>query len=347
MLKQLQGARLGVFVFLGTVLIFISIFLVGNKDSLFVSTLTYKTYFSSIEGLRTGASVRLSGMDVGSVTEIQFTSDNSNKIEVTLKINESVKDFIRLDTKASLETEGLVGAKIISLQPGTPAYERVKEGGVISSIDPINLSEIFRESEGTVKNVKVMTENFSEIVAHIAKGEGTIGKMIYDEELYNSSVAITKSAKRSLNVMTSKLDELSQVIVKLGQDMNSIVSNVDSATSSVKMVLNEIEEGKGSLGSLIKKNDMYDSVMVMMSNLVRTTDEASKGAKGFADNMEALKHNWLFKGYFESNGYWEKTEEEKEFDRKLGELNRKQQELDLKIKTLRELEEKLGKNLKN
>jgi len=108
MLKKLSGAKLGIFIFLGSALLILGIFVLGNKEALFKSTFTVKAYFQNVEGLRNGAPVRLSGVDVGAVKSIIIIGEKAGNVEVTLRLLSDVKKFIRKDTKAGIETEGLV-----------------------------------------------------------------------------------------------------------------------------------------------------------------------------------------------------------------------------------------------
>lgn len=344
MLKNLKGARLGLFMFIATVLFSIGIFLIGDKGALFSSTFSVTTHFGNIEGLRTGASVRLSGLDIGSVKSIELVKDTTQKVEVTMMIRENVRNFIRLDSKASIETEGLIGAKIVSITPGSQDFEIISDGGIISSEEPVNMGAIIKESQGMIKYLQDITREFSEIVAKVNAGEGTIGNLINNDELYNSTVRITKTADKSLNKITENMDDLAEIVLKLGGGIESIVNNVDSATADVKHLLAKIDEGKGTIGALISERNMYDSLSSVVNNLVLTTEEAQKGARGFAENMEALKHNWLFKSYFEERGYWDKDEYEKQLDSKIEEIDTKSKILDEKINELKALEEKLGKS---
>ena len=104
MLKNLEGARLGIFIFFGSVLLIIFIFFIGNKDSMFVKTINIKAYFTNVEGLKPGAPVRLSGYDIGSVSSLVLVPGSSGKIEVTMMIQKDMIKFIRLDSQDSIET---------------------------------------------------------------------------------------------------------------------------------------------------------------------------------------------------------------------------------------------------
>lgn len=346
MFKNLAGARLGLFVFLGTVLIVIAILVIGNKDSLFSSTITVKSYFSEVEGLKTGAPVRLSGYDIGSVSDISLAPDTAGRVIVTMRIEESVINFIRLNSIASVGTEGLVGKKIVSITPGSAEFEVINDGGFIESNDPVNIGAIIAEAQGIMSNLKIMTANFAEITTRINDGQGTVGKIFNDDALYTSAVALTKSADESLEKMTARLDEVSSYIIDLGEGLTSIIGNVDSTMYSIKEIATKINNGEGALGALIADQAVYDSVKTIVDNLVETSEFASSGASKFAENMEALKHNWLFKSYFEERGYWDEVEYQEEINKKLQKLFDEQNELDAKIEQLKELQEEL-KDMQN
>jgi phospholipid/cholesterol/gamma-HCH transport system substrate-binding protein len=341
MLKHLEGARLGIFIFLGTVLLILAIFTIGNRDSLFVSSITVKTYFTKVQGLRTGAPVRLSGYDIGSVSNMTLASDTSGRVEVTMRIDEEVRQFIRLDSEASIETEGLVGKQVISISPGSTDLEIVSDGGVIKAKDPVSVEAIIKEVQDIMAYVKDITKEFSGIAAKINNGEGTIGKLINDQQLYYAAVDITKSADRNLTTITERLEDVSNFIISLGGGVEDIMNNVDSAIVDVKYMISDIKNGKGTLGLLMKDESVYDSVKTTINNLVATTEATMVGARRFAENMEALKHNWLFKSYFEERGYWETADYEKSLDEKILELRKQNEELQKRINQLKELEEKV------
>ncbi len=343
MLKQLEGARLGIFIFLGTVLFVIAIFLIGNKESLFATTINVKTRFPDVQGLKSGAPVRLSGMDIGSVGAIALVDDSSGIVEVNLKIENSVKHLIRLDSEATIETEGLVGKKIIVVSPGSMEYEMISENGLIKAKPPVSISEIIGESQATISNIKLITKDFSEIVNKINRGTGTIGKLVNDDRLYYAAVNVSESADTSLNLMTERFDVISSYVLEAGASVEQIIAGLDSLINDVQLVVDSVRSGRGVLGKLITESSLLDSVKIVMDNLVRTSSAAFNGAEGFSENMEALKHNWLFKDYFEARGYWDKSDYEKELDKKLKEIKLQNEILDQKIEELKELEKKTTK----
>ncbi len=341
MFKHLASAKLGIFIFLGSTLLVTLIFLLGNKEALFKSTFTVKAYFNNIEGLRNGAQVRLSGIDVGSVKSIEIVDDTTGRIQVEMRLVTDIERFIRKDTKASIETEGLVGNKVVILQIGTSTSEPVSDGGVIQSKEPLGFAAIIEETQGIMEYTKEMTKNLSEIVARVNRGEGSIGKLLNDEELYNNATMLTESADKSLNAITRELEEVTEIFKELGSGVQEVVENVNQAVVDVDTIISGVKKGEGFLGSLLAKESPYDTVLTQtLANVQKISEEGRLAASRLAENMEALKHNWLFKSYFEERGYWDKAEYENEINNGLIELNKKIKLLDEKIELLKSLEEK-------
>lgn len=342
MLKHLEGAKLGLFIFIGTVLLVIAIFFVGSKDSLFTNNIHIKAFFDNVEGLRSGAAVRLNGLNVGSVSDIKLMQREQYRVEVTLRINKSVKDFIRLDSKAAIETEGIIGSKIVIITPGTDVNPAIEDGGIIMSQTPVNMTQIIAETQNIMAYMKDLTKEFADVFQKVNKGEGTIGKLVNDDELYFEVIKIVQSADTSLVTMVNRLDRMTGFIIGLGSGIEDIVKNVDSAAIDIRNLASRIENGEGALGALIADESVYDSIKSIVSNLTKTTTATKEGTQSFAENMEALKHNWLFKGYFEERGYWDKEDYEKELDQKIKELYRQQEILELRLKELNRIEKILS-----
>lgn len=342
MAKKTSTVKIGIFIFLGIAILVVGIFLVGDKDALFSSTFTVRAYFSDIQGLRSGATVRLSGIDVGSVESVEIMSDTSGRVEVVMSIVEDVKQFIRTDTKASIETEGLVGNKVVVLQIGSSSADRVKEGGTIQSKDPVGFAQVIEETQGIMEYTKEITKDLSEIVARVNRGEGSIGKLLADEQLYNDATSLTKRADESLQEITNEIKGLTTLFDKLGSGVESVVGNVNTVVNDLDTIVAGVKQGKGALGSLLADGSKFDSAFVhVIDNIEKTSYDARLASSRLAENMEALKHNWLFKSYFEERGYWDKAEYEDAIESRLSELDEKIKMLDERIETLRNLSEKV------
>jgi phospholipid/cholesterol/gamma-HCH transport system substrate-binding protein len=332
MAKDLSGAKLGIFIFIGSVILIIGIFMLGNKDQLFVPTFTIKAYFKNIEGLRNGASVRFGGIDIGAVKDIKIMPDTSGMVEVAMRIKSEIRRFIKKDSRASIETEGLVGNKVVLISMGSDKAEIIENDGTILSKEPLSFADVIDETQGILSYTKEMTKNLSEIIARVNKGEGTIGKILNDEELYRTATSITKTADKSLASITEDLKNIVSLFDELGRGVETVVRNTNNVVTEIDTLLKGVSEGKGVLGSLMTDQGTEGkNINRILENLVQISEDTKISASRLAENLEALKHNWLFKTYFENRGYWNKADFEKQIDNKLLELNQKIDLLDMKI----------------
>jgi phospholipid/cholesterol/gamma-HCH transport system substrate-binding protein len=338
MLKNISTVRLGLFVTLGIVLLIIGIFMIGQKNSMFSSTFVVNAYFKDVQGLKSGAPVRLGGIDVGSVKNIEIVKDTSGRVEVSMNLQTDIKRFIKTDTKASIENEGLVGNKVVVLTIGSSLAEAVKDGGFIQSVEPVGFSAIITQTQGVMQYTKEMTKNLSEIVGKVNNGEGSIGKLVNNDELYISAVNLTKRADESLKDITDELNRITNVFDSLGVGVGDVVINVNHVVKNVNDITASIKEGRSALGALLVTNKYDSTITSTLQNIELTSKDARLSASRLAENMEALKHNWLFKGYFENRGYWDKAEYEDQISSKLKELDEKIKILNDKIEILKKLE---------
>ncbi|MGB5288276.1 MAG: MlaD family protein [Ignavibacteriaceae bacterium] len=337
----ISGAKLGIFIFIGSTLLVIGIFMLGNKEALFKPTFVVKAYFKNIEGLRNGAPVRLSGIDAGAVQDIKVVGDTVSLIEVTMRLLTEIEHFIRVDTQAEIQTEGLVGNKFVALKIGDSRSEQVKDGGVILAKEPVSFADIIQETQGIMGYTKEMTKDLADIINKINAGEGTIGKVFNDDALYYAATDLTKSADKSLTSITDELNVITEQYKTLGADVASAVENINGVVTGLDALLGNISAGKGVLGSLLVEGTSADTnFQSLILNLKEISENSKSAAVSLSENMEALKHNWLFKSYFEERGYWDAAEYEEELDRKTKDLNEKIELLDRKIEELKSLETK-------
>jgi phospholipid/cholesterol/gamma-HCH transport system substrate-binding protein len=358
--KRTSVIRLGIFIVLGVAALVVAVFLVGKEEGLFRERFGLTAYFNTIEGLRTGASVRLSGVDIGVVDRIAISPQN-NKVRVDLKLNTNVRNFIKKDSYASIEQEGLVGNKYVGISVGSAASEEVGGGDVILSREPFRFSAIVEDAQGMIANTRRATEEFTKILASINRGRGTLGKLITDEDVYEALKRATAQADSSLRKTADEFANIPRFISGVSENLygvtlnlSKMIADVDSTVASARGIIERVNRGQGTLGALVAERGVYDSLLVIVQNIRVMAEAARSGAERFDEDMEALKHNWFFKGYFEDRGYWDKADFEKELEAKTaaldklqGEIKTQSQELKLREEQVRKREEALEKKEKN
>ncbi len=337
MSKRFEGAKLGIFLFLGTVFLVVMLFVMGGRKTLFSSSVKIKSYFTDINGLKNGAPVYLSGYKIGTVSDIKLLPDSLGVVEVDMEIDKENARFLHLDSRARIETKGFIGEKYVAVTPGSENYPPISDGGIIQSEVLFSINQVIRSTTQIIDYTKELTKNFNEILEKINRGDGSLGQLINDEELYSATVKIVHTADTSLITMTNDLDEISKLITSLGLNLAGILANLDSATTNANSLIMDIQKGKGALGMMVGDSAVRDSLQEMVNKLNRTAEQIELGSVRFAENMEALKHNWFFKKYFEERGYWDYDTYRKEIEAKLDSLRKEREKLEkLKEETKRQ-----------
>jgi phospholipid/cholesterol/gamma-HCH transport system substrate-binding protein len=323
--KRDNGVIVGIFIFLALFVFVISVFTIGSRKGMFKESMTLNAYFGSVDGVRKGAYVRLSGVEVGIVNAIEITNNNNIKLE--LKIDKELSRFIRKNSEASIQLEGLVGDKYVAITYGTFDSDPLMDKDTIKTKEPFSLGAILQRAQESVDNATQVTEELSVIFKKVNSGKGTIGKLINDETMYTNLNSATSYVDTTLREAALQLKNMSGSYSKISGSIEKVVVGADSAITTIKTIMDRVKGGEGTIWALFTKNDLYDSLLSVVGTTLKTLDEAKIGASKFAENMEALKHNFLFKGYFEDRGYWDKVTFEKEIDAKIKYLKEKEIEI--------------------
>lgn len=350
---------LGIFVIGAMVLLIGILFLIGNRQFMFSRTFKLKANFETVAGLKEGSFVNYSGITVGSVEKISITSGNI--IEISMVIDNKVQEFIKKDSKVSIISEGLIGNKIIEITSGSNSSPSVEDGDIIASIKPLTTDDILNTLNQAGENAANLAGDLSDIVHKVNEGKGTIGQLINNESLFNS----VDSTFRSLSTYSGKINyvinSLGETIQKVSSDFDllstsllSITNNFTEVSKNIADVSRKINSSESLVGTLLTDTVFANNLKQVIENSNKTTQNLERGSFGFYQNMEALKHNFLFKGYFEDRGYWDKTDVTRQIEEKERILKDKEKELQNIEQKLRELnkefkkiESEIEKNKKN
>lgn len=331
--------KVGLFIIAGFVLFVVAIFVLGGKENLFTPTFKLKSEFESVSGLKTGGSVRLNGIVVGSVDGIDIEA--SNKVLVSMTLEKSIQKFIKKDSKVTIGSDGLVGNKVIDITPGTPGTPEVQDGEMLGSIKPVEVADIMNSLKESSDNASDITKDLSEITNKVNMGQGTLGQLVNNDTLYRSIDTTFRSFANysgQLNVVFAKV---TNTVDNVSGDLDLLTKQINKITADVGEIVRKMNSSESIVGTLLTDTVFANNLKSLMKNANLTTQNLETGTFSFAQNMEALKHNFLFKGYFEDIGYWNQADWEKNMDKKGLELRIKEQELIQKEKELRELEQRL------
>ena len=276
--------KLGMFVIIGLVLFVTTIYFVGKQKNLFGSTFELNSKFNSVNGLEVGNNVRFSGINIGTVEEIEFLTDTS--VVIKLVIKEEVRKYIKKDAIASINSDGLMGDKVLTISSGKNSTIIVKDNDNIASKQAIEMDDLMVSVKKSVDNAGVITAQLAQFSYSMNNGNGALSKLVSDEEFGNS--------------------------------IKNMVANLENSSNEFEKFTIKMNNGKGALSKLVSDEKMGRMIDSTLTN-VKT------GTEGLNEVIEAAKHNFLLRGYF--------NKKKKAEDKKLEDLEEIEMKKELNIGT--------------
>ena len=320
-----QYIRLGVFVILGSLLILAMAYLIGNEQNIFRPTFQITGVFNNVNGLQEGNNVRYSGINVGIVKDIVMENDTS--IRVYMQIQEDMLEHIKKNAVAMVGSDGLVGSMLINILPGTGTGEPIRDGDEIATFSRISTQDMLTTLNVTNENAALLTADLLEVTQALRTGSGVLGRLLYDSTM----VKDLRQSFRNLNMSTAKseqaIDRLNSMIREwrleqsaftllmddpaFAEQIRGVAANLDSSgqeirelTSRLNDLVGGLQDGQGTLGMLLRDTAVAEEIRHGLKHL-------DSGLVKFDENMEALKHNWLTRGYFKKLEKQQAKEERK------------------------------------
>ena len=187
--------RLGLFVLGGLTLFVLAIFIIGKQKNLFNPVFTLRATFNNVSGLRVGNNIRFSGINVGTVDNIDIINDSTVRVDMLIK--KEVQKFIKTDCEAGIGSAGLIGDKLLVITQGSTEAPVVKDGQQIGSKEPVETDAIMASLEVTAANAEIVSNQLAEIMIRVNSGKGTIGRLIQDSTIAENLSATMLNIKKS------------------------------------------------------------------------------------------------------------------------------------------------------
>jgi phospholipid/cholesterol/gamma-HCH transport system substrate-binding protein len=279
--------KLGVFVSLGIAVFIFGIYFIGERQQLFRSTFRLIGVFRDVGGLQAGNNVRLSGITVGTVANIDVVSDSSVRVEIL--VDESTRKFIKKDAIASIGSEGLMGNKILIITPGTGRKKIIENNDTVQTSVPLSLDDILASVKTTIDYASSITRDLSKVTGDIESGKGTIGKLLMNQSLaQNIDSTLTNLKEGSANLKQG----LSGLKVLVADANRSFTQNFDSTFINLKEGSVQLRQGLSGLNTLVDNTRTsfgknFDSTFVSLK-------ESSAGLNIL---IQKARHSWLLWGF--------------------------------------------------
>lgn len=331
--------KLGIFIVAGLALFVVALFYIGSKENLFTKTFNVYSIFPNVSGLTQGNSVQFAGINVGTVQSIEIIA--TDKVKVNMNIVSDVKKFIKKDSEATINSDGLVGNKVLAITSGSVNSLSIEDGDSLHSVTPISIGDIVKNLNESTKGAEQISKDLAEIVSKVNNGEGTLGKLINNSAIFNSLDSLMNSFSGSSANINKILAQASTSIEIVTNDIKDLQGSIDTITRNIAGITTKMNSSQSLIGTLLTDTVFANNIKGVLSNTNQTTANLELASFSFYQNMEALKHNFLFKGYFEDLGYWDKTGFEKTMQTRETRILNKENELNSRETRLRDFQLKL------
>ena len=266
--------RVGTMVIIGLTILAIGIFFISGRVGFFSRRYTLKTYLSDAGGLREGAQVRVTGVAAGNVKRIEISpySNPARAVEVVMTVTRAYKNQIRTDSVASIATVGLLGESYVNISRGSPGQEVVPDGGVLNSSEGAEIRQVVQNADDVIINLRVLSSKLNDISGQLQSGKGSMGKLIYDQTLYNH---LNRTAG-VLDRMVTGVDEGKGSLGKLMVD-ETLYNKTSAAVDRLNKVLDDVEHGPGSLAKFVSDPAVYNNVNHLVAQANSLFDGINQG----------------------------------------------------------------------
>lgn len=261
------GLKVGMLAAFGIFVLLWSSFSGGT--SMFRTKKTLHTLVSTAVGLMPGAPVRLSGVEVGKVTAVVLVGKSAREqVDIKMAIEDGPWVLIKSDSKATLGTIGMLGDKYIEISPGTPELPELKEGDYIPGQSTGDLLSLMDEVPEIMGNIQDLSRALAKLARHLDGSEGTLGKLLYSDSLYN--------------LMLGAGGQAADIASTIKQDLPQLSSSLQETLKRLNALAESMQDTSGTLGMVLSSRTLYDRIDHISANLASLTDSlaAGKGTAG-------------------------------------------------------------------
>lgn len=299
---------MGIIVLAGTMALVVALYFIGRVQHMFGSSIRVSAEFYNVSGLRKGNSVRFTGIDIGTVESVEIISDTC--VRVVMIIDEDVHGFIKKNAIVSIGTDGMMGNKLVNINPVPGSAASVQEGDVLVSLRPVEMDATVRTLNSTSENINAISADLREIIQKLNVKTGVLS-LLEDEVLAGNvrgAVAQFRLTGRNTAILTGDLKHIVSGIRSGGgtaglllsdtlfaQEIRQIVVDVHALSDSVAVVTGNfrdlsqgLKDGNGTIGMLLT-----DTSFVRKLN--HSMEDLQNGAGSFNRSMDAMQHKWPFR----------------------------------------------------
>jgi phospholipid/cholesterol/gamma-HCH transport system substrate-binding protein len=324
-----RNVRVGIFLTIAIAALFVVVFLLGAKQSLFHRKVHLRAAFENTSGLVTGTAVRLAGVDVGVVEKISFDPDlRVRKVHVVLGVSSAYQDRVRTDSIARLASKGLLGDMVVDISVGSAGAARLNDGDELPTQETEGLTEVVRSVQDAIGEVRMLSKvttgrveallsdrvvadvsralrSIADVSDEAAHGHGAVHALLHDPQLGDELLSFGASARRAGASAASAMTRVDALLAEDGvkklptdlaraaqgiadvvtqlksgdglahtllydPDRSRLMENLSALSTTLRAVSDEVSQGKGTVGALLKDPTVYQDLKLLLGNVRRS-----------------------------------------------------------------------------
>jgi phospholipid/cholesterol/gamma-HCH transport system substrate-binding protein len=254
--------KIGVLFIVAVVIAAVLVFSLTGTRGFSWQRYTLKTRFANVAGLAKGSPVRVAGVQVGSVKEVEFAGE---MVDVVFDVRNDLRDRITTGSTAKLGSVSLLGESSVDITPSTAGTSIPEYGYVPSAKAPAQFADITDQASRGV-------EEITGLIQDVRAGRGTIGKLMTDDRLYGELQQFVASA----NDLTNGIRRGQGTIGKLVKDPKAAEA-LEASLKNIEDITRQINSGQGSLGKLMKDEAFANALASATTNIRDLTAKINSG----------------------------------------------------------------------
>jgi phospholipid/cholesterol/gamma-HCH transport system substrate-binding protein len=311
----------GIFIIAGITLFALGIFLVGSRHEAFSRHVLLYTEFADLDGIAKGSKVQVAGMDAGQVTRIDVPDSPSGHFRVQMKVNEQLHGLVRSDSVVTVDTEGVVGDTFLTIHSGSPSAAIAEADSVLQSKPPVSMSDllthglgIMNDADATIKQVggklnvaldgvNGAVGNANDLLVGLKEGRGPAGMLLRDEKMagqIRETMSNVQSTTSNLNQASGRVNSLVADVQQrqFPQKLDDTMTQIHSASTRADATIQQVQQ---SLTQALRPDE---NGVTAGQNISEALTNVNAATGNMAEDTEALKHNFFFKGFFNHRGFY-------------------------------------------
>jgi phospholipid/cholesterol/gamma-HCH transport system substrate-binding protein len=318
----------GIFLIAGVTLFALGIFLVGSRHEAFSRHVLLYTEFADLDGIAKGSKVQVSGMVAGQVTAIDVPQSPSGHFRVQMKVDEQLHGLVRTDSVVTVDTEGVVGDTFLTIHSGSPNAAIAQADSLLQSKTPVSISDLLTHGLGFMNDADAMMKqvggklntalddttvalngvngavgNANDVLLGLKEGRGPAGMLLRDEKMtgqIREAMSNVQATTSNLNQASGRVNSLVADVQQreLPQKLDDTMTQIRSASTRADASIQQVQQ------SLTQALGPDPNGVTAGQNISEALTNVNAATGNMAEDTEALKHNFFFKGFFNRRGYY-------------------------------------------